>query len=235
MDEGNSSQPEEATRKRGRKRISESRAAEIRARLVEWKQIPETIRISLRALAAEIGTSHQLLSFYLQGLNQWQANERSKEYRSRAKAIRDRAAAENRSMSDFEVQQEWAYQQEAGRWMADSLLDKLFRSLEGDAKRGQLHPKIAGYLARQQNDPRAKKVLSLLTMPKKRRRLDVVLDQFERTRDSDKALRLVQQLTPEEKKEFWVLQKKRSRTTRRILSKSSFSTKQFANHSRRLG
>src|SRR5258708_4160965 len=99
----------EAAPKRGRKRISESRATEIRTRLVEWKQIPEATRISLRALAAEIGTSHQLLSFYLERLNEWQLNERAKEYRRQAKAIRDQAHAENRLMSEFEMERMIAY------------------------------------------------------------------------------------------------------------------------------
>lgn len=71
-----SSKPVNATRnKRGRKPVGESRAPEIRARLMEWKQTPESLRSSLRALAAEIGTSHQLLSFYLQRLEEWQGTE----------------------------------------------------------------------------------------------------------------------------------------------------------------
>ncbi len=56
-----SSKPVNATRhKRGRKPTSESRAAEIRARLMEWKHTPESFRSSLRTLAAEMGTSHWL-------------------------------------------------------------------------------------------------------------------------------------------------------------------------------
>jgi hypothetical protein len=55
-------------RKRGRKPASESHAAEIRARLSAWKQVPETQRMSLRALAAEMRVSHQLLSFHLRRL-----------------------------------------------------------------------------------------------------------------------------------------------------------------------
>jgi hypothetical protein len=54
--------------KAGRKRISDSRAVEIRAALVTRSQVPEPERKSLRALAAELGTSHQLLSFYLRRL-----------------------------------------------------------------------------------------------------------------------------------------------------------------------
>jgi hypothetical protein len=59
--------------RRGRKPASESRAAEVRTRLAAWRQIPEAHRVSLRALAVQIGTSHQLLSFYLQRLDRWHA------------------------------------------------------------------------------------------------------------------------------------------------------------------
>ena len=71
--------------RRGRKPAGESRAAEIRARLAEWKQTPEAQRISLRALAVELGTSHQLLSFYLRRCDKWQ--------------IKDRAQSEKRSLT----------------------------------------------------------------------------------------------------------------------------------------
>ena len=71
-----SSKPVNATRhKRGRKPAKESRAPEIRARLAEWKQLPQSFRGSLRALATEMGTSHQLLSFYLQRLEERQGRE----------------------------------------------------------------------------------------------------------------------------------------------------------------
>ena len=42
---------------------------------MEWKQTPESFRSSLRALAAEMGTSHQLLSFYLKWLKEQQGTE----------------------------------------------------------------------------------------------------------------------------------------------------------------
>ncbi len=47
---------------RGRKPKQESRSAELRQKLIEWKQTPESSRPSLRALARELGTSHQLLT-----------------------------------------------------------------------------------------------------------------------------------------------------------------------------
>jgi transcriptional regulator with XRE-family HTH domain len=71
---------------RGRKPGYESRATEFRQRLIAWKQAPESLRLSLRALARELGTSHQMLAYYLYGLGSWQAEERAKQIRARAKA-----------------------------------------------------------------------------------------------------------------------------------------------------
>jgi hypothetical protein len=73
---------------RGRKPKQESRAAEIRAKLLSWRQTPELQRISLRALAIELATSHQMLAYYLSGLDRWQAEERATQIRARAKAER---------------------------------------------------------------------------------------------------------------------------------------------------
>jgi hypothetical protein len=88
---------------RGRKTKKESRAGEIRATLLVWKQSPESLRPSLRALAAEAGVSHQLLSFYLKGLEEWQHKERYRRAKERAEEqaeeIRTRAKAENREMT----------------------------------------------------------------------------------------------------------------------------------------
>ena len=52
--------------------------------LTAWKKTPESSRPPLRALARELGTSHQLLAFYLNGLEKW----RGEEYWRRAKEIR---------------------------------------------------------------------------------------------------------------------------------------------------
>jgi PNKP adenylyltransferase domain, C-terminal region len=60
---------------RGRKPEQESRATEFRQRPVAWKQVPELARPSLRALTRQLGTSHQLLTFYLNGLDLWQGHE----------------------------------------------------------------------------------------------------------------------------------------------------------------
>lgn len=56
---------------RGRKLKRESRAAEFRQKLIDWKQTTESLRPSLRALASELATSHQLLSWYLARYEEW--------------------------------------------------------------------------------------------------------------------------------------------------------------------
>ncbi len=71
---------------RGRKKMQESRATELRQKLVAWKQTPESMRPSLRALAGQLATSHQMLAHYLDGLDRWQAEERAKQIRARAEA-----------------------------------------------------------------------------------------------------------------------------------------------------
>ena len=72
---------------KGRKRKQESRAAELRQRLIVWQQTPEPMRPPLRALARELRTSHALLQHYLINLGKWQAEEDwrcAKEIRARA-------------------------------------------------------------------------------------------------------------------------------------------------------
>jgi len=53
---------------------------------VSWKQTAVTLRPSLRALARELGTSHQLLCHYLAGLDQWRWEEKLRAFRTKAKA-----------------------------------------------------------------------------------------------------------------------------------------------------
>lgn len=77
---------------KGRKRKVESRAAELRQRLVVWQQTPESLRPSLRALARDLGTTHQLLTHYCYGIESWKAREK-------ANRIRARAEAEGREMT----------------------------------------------------------------------------------------------------------------------------------------
>jgi hypothetical protein len=120
--------------KRGRRPANESRAAAIRARLLVWKQTPESQRISLRALAGELGTSHQLLSSYLRGWDKWQ----QKEYPRKANDICDRAGSENRPMTFHEQRQAEAYRRAPFQLMIDSLLSNTFSKLQRDANAGKL-------------------------------------------------------------------------------------------------
>jgi hypothetical protein len=70
----------------GRKPKRESRSAEFRQMLVEWKQSPVAFRPSLRTLAHELGTTHQLLSYYLATLEEWRREEDLEEFRAKARA-----------------------------------------------------------------------------------------------------------------------------------------------------
>ena len=89
--------PNRATGRRGRKPTAQSHAAEIRGKLAAWKQTPESVRPSLRVLARQIGTSHQLLSHYLQGWDKWQAKVSvSGEGNSRSRGGRDAAFCQRR-------------------------------------------------------------------------------------------------------------------------------------------
>lgn len=98
---------------RGRKPKQESRAVEFYGTLAAWKQMSQSSRPSLRALARQIGTSHQLLSHYLQRWEKWQAKECTR----RGKEIRARAEAENRSLTPWEAQQAEAYDRDAFQFM----------------------------------------------------------------------------------------------------------------------
>lgn len=104
----------------------ESRGAEIRMKLLAWKQTPEPHKISLRALARELGTSHQLLASYLKGLKDWQA----KDYQRRAKAIRERARAEHGGTTAAEEQQAMALDRAGWRLMLESVLDSAYKRYE---------------------------------------------------------------------------------------------------------
>jgi hypothetical protein len=89
---------------RGRKTKNESRSAEFRQRLLIWRKTPELVRPSLRALARELGTTHQLLQHYLDGVGVWAAQQGrlrvDQEYKRKCQDIRLRANAEGRSTWD---------------------------------------------------------------------------------------------------------------------------------------
>jgi hypothetical protein len=110
--------------------------------------MPQFSRPSLRALARELGTSHQLLSFYLKNLHKWQ----SKKYWRRAKAIRARANAEGRDLTQQEEQQFYAYNRAAMRSMVGPMLLDTIERIEVETERRPLYRqeiKILKILARQ--------------------------------------------------------------------------------------
>jgi hypothetical protein len=146
---------------RGRKPKYESRATEFRRRLIVWEQTPKSMRPSLRALAREIGTSHQLLEHYLKGLDEWQYKERSRQAKKALEGILARAQAENRFITPEERQQFCALAREALRAMVTPVLLDQLECIKQDAKRGPLlgaQIKMLKLLAREEF-PGAKELL----------------------------------------------------------------------------
>jgi hypothetical protein len=111
-----------------------SRAIEFRRKLTDWKQTPESSRPPLRALARELGTSHQLLAFYLNGLEKWQGEE----YFRQAREIRARAIAEDRPLTQWEDQQARAYDRAALHFTTGYMLRYSIKRMKKDSERGPL-------------------------------------------------------------------------------------------------
>jgi hypothetical protein len=106
----------------GRPPKHESRAREFRQELSVWKRTPISLRPSLHALGDKLGTTHQTLSYHLNRLDRWQAEEEGKR-------IHARARDENRGMTI----REW-YDVE----VVPGLLQQI-EELRQAAKRGPLH------------------------------------------------------------------------------------------------
>jgi hypothetical protein len=121
-------------KRRGRKPATESRAAEIRAKLLERKQMPEPHRPSLRVLAIELGVSHQLLSFHLRRLAEWQRRE----YGKKAREIADAAYAEGRSLTEWEERQRKAYESASFNCAIGAVMEKALRGLKKQIGKGAL-------------------------------------------------------------------------------------------------
>jgi len=115
----------------------------------------------LRALARELGTSHQLFTHYLDGLEKWQYMERYRKATMESDQIHARAYIENRPMTELEKQRVHACTEASLRALAASdFLDSIKR-IKQDSKRGPLHPaqiKMLKLLARQEF-PGAKELL----------------------------------------------------------------------------
>ncbi len=150
---------------KGRKSKQDSRADEIRAILMEWKEQPEPARPSLRALASELGTSHQLMSHYLEGLDKWQM----KKYFRLAEEIRARAEAENRLLTSWEEQQSLEYGRAGVGMIAICAIESAVKQLERDAKKNKLTPKqikMLGNMASKGHE-KARKILESLSVGEK--------------------------------------------------------------------
>jgi hypothetical protein len=102
-------------------------------KLLAWKQTPEPHKISLRALARELGTSHQLLASYLKGLKDWQA----KDFQRRPKANRERARAEHGGTTAVEEQQAVALERAGWRLTLESVLDSTYKRYEKEFREMQ--------------------------------------------------------------------------------------------------
>jgi hypothetical protein len=87
----------------GRKPKEESRAMELRQALIAWKRIPEAVRPSLRFLAAQLQTNHQLLSHFLGTLDEWGLEERIRIAKEQGEHFQARAQAEGRDLSRREA------------------------------------------------------------------------------------------------------------------------------------
>lgn len=131
-----------------------------------WKRTPEFSRPSLRALARELNTSHQLLKHYLGGVEEWEYDARyraAKEMaQTKANEISARAKAENREMT---------MRESLDVLVTPGMLDQI-EGIRQEAKRGRLnwaHLKMLKIWAR--HFPQAKEVLekySKSALPKKR-------------------------------------------------------------------
>lgn len=123
---------------RGRKRKQETRAAEFRRRLLAWKETSEALRPSLRALARELGTSHQLMTHYLAGLEKWLYTERYRQAKKQAEEICARAETESRELTPWEEEQVRACERAHLQALAVPPMLALLERIKREAKSGPL-------------------------------------------------------------------------------------------------
>ena len=123
----------------GRRIARESRAREFRCRLVAWKQTPKHLRPTLRALARELGTSHQLLRHYLEGLEKWLYEERYNNAKQQSESIRARAKTESRSLTPGEEQQVREYDRAAIRALLIPALGDTIKRMKRASERVPLN------------------------------------------------------------------------------------------------
>lgn len=124
---------------RGRRLKVDSRADELCRALDMWNLTNESRRPSLRALARQLSTSHELLRYYLARLEKRKYKEVSRVAEEEAVVIRNRANAENRELTGSELQQLQTLDVRSFRALLGvAALDSLDR-LKQAASRGPMH------------------------------------------------------------------------------------------------
>lgn len=96
--------------------------------------------MSLRALARQLRTSHQLLGHYLAGLDKWRSNESYRSAKKQLDSIRAAARSENRSLTPLEKQRVQALSGQMLRAMAMLSMLGDVKKIEIQALDGPLHP-----------------------------------------------------------------------------------------------
>jgi hypothetical protein len=190
----------------GRKTKHESRAAELQAKLAVWNQTAESARPSLRGLARELGTSHQLLSHYLAGLEEWMAREQKEAYEREAEEIR-RKGNEDVSFRVLNCKRLAFCEQQADRWHAHEMVAKLtsssVRAYTRDAKRGLLDPRAVKFLPQLVGDSQGRRILQLQSKAESRvsSNAKAALHQLARINDPERWRRILSRLLPQERAE----------------------------------
>lgn len=116
----------------GRKRVGSSRLMEFRQALSRWKDTPESMRPSLRQLAEQLGTTHQLLTYCLKRLGKWQAKD---DWR-RNEGIREKARSEGRSLTPYEEHDVRLRDRRAMSLFCDFALQRQLEKLKKKLKTG---------------------------------------------------------------------------------------------------
>jgi hypothetical protein len=124
---------------KGRRKKQESRATEFRQKLMEWNRMPESDRPSLRELALELGTSHQLLQHYLVGLDRWECDEVYRQAQAEKDVIQRRAKAENRPLTPWEQERFRFWDRTGVRASVRSSFLRQLEDMKERAKKGPLH------------------------------------------------------------------------------------------------
>jgi hypothetical protein len=91
-------------------------------------------------MARQLGTSHQLLKHYLDGLEKWRYKERHRKATEESNQRIARAIAESRPMTEWEEQRYHACTMVAIRAKAAALLLGKLARLKQEARRGPLNP-----------------------------------------------------------------------------------------------